>query len=310
MVRRVSLRARLAVLAAFAGAATASAQTADVAIVTSGISASHVASYSGDVRTKLLGTGLFQSVTIVDASAYANYTPSLAELQQYDAVLVWSNSPFANSAALGDAMADYVDSGGGVLVMVFANTSTQPSQRLEGRWRTGGDYEILRPGSDVVGGTASMGTVLLPSHPIMAGVSAFTGTLRPASQVMSPHAVRIADWTDGRILVAASSQYPGRADLGFMPISNSFHPNGWTSTTDGARLMANALLYTMSGPSCYANCDGSTVAPVLNVADFICFTSSFAAGSTYANCDGSTVQPTLNVADFVCFMSSFAAGCS
>ena len=60
---------------------------------------------------------------------------------------------------------------------------------------------------------------------------------------------------------------------------------------------------------CYPNCDGSTAAPVLNVNDFICFQSRFAAGDSYANCDGSTIPPVLNVNDFVCFQTRFAAGC-
>ena len=62
-------------------------------------------------------------------------------------------------------------------------------------------------------------------------------------------------------------------------------------------------------PACYANCDGSTTNPVLNVADFSCFLSKFAAGDAYANCDASTTTPVLNVADFSCFLSKFAAGC-
>jgi hypothetical protein len=74
-----------------------------------------------------------------------------------------------------------------------------------------------------------------------------------------------------------------------------------------------------SGPQpCYANCDGSTTPPVLNVEDFTCFVSEFAAGlilpaaqqvGHYANCDGSTVIPVLNVDDFTCFINSFAQGC-
>jgi agmatine deiminase len=63
------------------------------------------------------------------------------------------------------------------------------------------------------------------------------------------------------------------------------------------------------GQPCYANCDGSTAAPILNVADFTCFLSKFAAQDPYANCDGSTEPPVLNVADFTCFLSKFAAGC-
>jgi DNA-binding beta-propeller fold protein YncE len=62
-------------------------------------------------------------------------------------------------------------------------------------------------------------------------------------------------------------------------------------------------------PTCYANCDGSTQEPTLNVADFTCFLQRFAAGESYANCDNSTQQPVLNVADFTCFLQRFAQGC-
>jgi hypothetical protein len=63
------------------------------------------------------------------------------------------------------------------------------------------------------------------------------------------------------------------------------------------------------GGGCYANCDGSTQEPVLNVGDFTCFLQRFAAGESYANCDSSTVVPVLNVGDFTCFLQSYATGC-
>jgi hypothetical protein len=73
---------------------------------------------------------------------------------------------------------------------------------------------------------------------------------------------------------------------------------------------SNAATLTVTNPvSCYPNCDGSTSIPVLNVADFSCFLTKFAAQDPYANCDGSTVPPVHNVADFSCFLSKFAAGC-
>jgi hypothetical protein len=65
-----------------------------------------------------------------------------------------------------------------------------------------------------------------------------------------------------------------------------------------------------STPTCYANCDGSTVPPILNVGDFSCFLNAFAGGDSYANCDGSTTPPILNVGDFSCFLNAFAAGCT
>ena len=62
--------------------------------------------------------------------------------------------------------------------------------------------------------------------------------------------------------------------------------------------------------SCYANCDGSTTAPILNATDFMCFLNRFRTGDPYANCDHSTAPPVVNVIDFACFLNQFAAGCS
>jgi hypothetical protein len=73
-----------------------------------------------------------------------------------------------------------------------------------------------------------------------------------------------------------------------------------------------------SAPACYANCDGSTVQPVLNIDDFSCFINQFAMAqglpaaqqlTHYANCDGSTVEPVLNIDDFSCFINAYANGC-
>jgi len=64
-----------------------------------------------------------------------------------------------------------------------------------------------------------------------------------------------------------------------------------------------------AGQACYANCDGSTVVPILNVNDFTCFLNKYSAGDSYANCDGSTVVPILNVNDFTCFLNQYSAGC-
>ena len=75
---------------------------------------------------------------------------------------------------------------------------------------------------------------------------------------------------------------------------------GWINLDDAAKFV---------GLGCYANCDSSTAAPVLNVNDFVCFLNRFSAGDPYANCDGSTAAPTLNVNDFTCFLNKFAVGC-
>jgi hypothetical protein len=81
-------------------------------------------------------------------------------------------------------------------------------------------------------------------------------------------------------------------------------PSFWEAGFDNIRVTLGS-----GTPPCYANCDGSTAAPILNVADFGCFLTKFAAGEPYANCDESTTEPVLNVADFGCFLTKFAAGC-
>jgi hypothetical protein len=101
---------------------------------------------------------------------------------------------------------------------------------------------------------------------------------------------------------------------------------GACCTSSGCQVLTSAACTTAGGsysgdnttcsgagaPSscCYANCDGSTTTPCLNVLDFGCFLNAFAAGNTYANCDHSTTAPILNVLDFGCFLNKFAAGCS
>jgi hypothetical protein len=73
----------------------------------------------------------------------------------------------------------------------------------------------------------------------------------------------------------------------------------------------SVLINALPSPPCYANCDNSTVQPILNVNDFECFMTAFTLGyASIANCDHSTVPPVLNIADFECFVNAFAAGCS
>jgi len=61
--------------------------------------------------------------------------------------------------------------------------------------------------------------------------------------------------------------------------------------------------------ACYANCDGSSVMPVLTSNDFLCFVNAYASGESFANCDASTGSPALTPNDFQCFLTRFASGC-
>jgi hypothetical protein len=125
---------------------------------------------------------------------------------------------------------------------------------------------------------------------------------------------------DGKVYISASNR-----TIALTPTGDTFNGFSGTPFTPGAGYdvfyaSSNTPGGTPPSPGsirqpisipryCQANCDSSTVAPVLNVADFTCFLNRYAAGDLYANCDGSSAEPTLNVADFTCFLQAFAGGC-
>jgi hypothetical protein len=111
-------------------------------------------------------------VDLFDAGAG---TPTLAQLQQYNLVFAFSNSPGWNDAvAMGNVLADYEDGGGAVIVGTFAffNGPTL----LQGRWMTGG-YSPFNP-SGTNNLTSDTATITAPNHPLMQGVTTLTSGFR------------------------------------------------------------------------------------------------------------------------------------
>ncbi len=255
----------------------------DVALCAAESSA--VACVYTDTQTRLLATGLFNSVDIINVISTGNGTPTLQQLQQYDAVMCWTNSTPANNHAWGDVLADYVDAGGGVVVTVFANSTTTSTRFLGGRWQTG--YEVILDQSGNASGAATLGTVLDPLHPVMAGVNSFDGgtsAFRPSGSALEVGATLIAQWSDGRVLVAQGAN-PKRIDLGFYPSSNACISTYWSTATDGATLMANALVVAAGGGACSGNvsnyCTSSTTSNNCNPAIAASGTPSASAPSGF-----------------------------
>ena len=190
-----------------------------------------------DVQEKLLSTGRFASIDILDVKTQ---TPTLAELMEYDALLTWSNLSYFDAVAMGERFADYVDQGRGVVVATFANASASNGLSLGGRWITGG-YEVIEPASGVLLTMASLGVVSQPNHPIMANVIVLESTraFRPVTTRLVQGQV-LAQWDDGTLL-AVVGDMPGRVDLGWFPPSDACNGLWWNSGTDGTTLLANAL---------------------------------------------------------------------
>ncbi len=192
-----------------------------------------------DVLAKVDGTGLF---TTAGHFSTSTGTPDLATLQAVDAVLVWNNINPQDPAALGDVLADYVDAGGGVVMAAFA-THASPTQ-VTGRFDAD-DYWAIEPGAQLVSDGSHFIDPVLPGHPLLTGVTTFDGgtTSGRVDGALHPSATLVARWTSpgAEPLLAFRTDIPV-VGLNIFPPSGDVASHLWLSTTDGDRLMANALL--------------------------------------------------------------------
>jgi hypothetical protein len=140
----------------------------------------------------------------------------------------------------------------------------------------------------------------------LAQVDKTTGATTVISAAGVPAGFTVEDSTftpDGRLFITMFSGHIYQVDL-------ATGAQTLVGTSGSGTGLLGIIAAPGSGPApCYANCDGSTTPPILNVNDFICFQGKFAAADPTANCDESTTPPTLNVNDFICFQGQFAAGC-
>lgn len=158
-------------------------------------------------------------------------------------------------------------------------------------------------------GTINQPNLLLPAGYMPVGVN-----VGDDGHVMFSHNGMMFDYMEsaagGGWLPSPTSLFAGLPATGGLYLTRS-RTNHDPAEHEGPEFanIANPEIAPNGIPDCYANCDGSTVAPVLNVNDFSCYLNLFAAGRIEANCDESTVAPVLNVNDFTCFLNKFAQGC-
>ncbi|MEI6487765.1 MAG: GEVED domain-containing protein [Bacteroidota bacterium] len=196
------------------------------------------APYLSAVQTKLMNTGLFSRIDVYDA---ASVTPTLAQLQQYNSVMVWDDWSYADPTTLGNNLADYVDAGGGVVKAMWSVGYAD----IGGRYN--GNYNCIDIPNNWTSVTASLGTIYVPSNPIMQNVASLDCGgygYRANTFTVNSQATRIVDWSDGIPLVAVRTINAGKsADINMWPVPSDADSYGWISNTDGARLMANTLVY-------------------------------------------------------------------
>lgn len=205
--------------------------------------------YAGDVVEKLKASGMFAVVDTIDAGAA---TPALSDLRSYDAVMVYSGieAGFAGTTAMGNVLADYVDAGGG-LVTAYAAVLQDPDYAPGGRYITGNYF--LTPLSGFKTGHELAGTIFHADHPVLAGyLTTLDGGVnsgRADTTTVAAGAAEIIEWADGTPLVV-TGEINGvrRVDLGFLPVSSDAHVSQWDASTDGHRLLANALSWVADKP--------------------------------------------------------------
>ena len=224
--------------------------------------------------------------------------------------------PCPSVLATGAPNAGLADNGGGIFMNLTAGTQALEVTRLDYVCSpTGGvptTVEVWkRPGTYVGFHSSPAGWTLHETVQVAASHGPHVTTPLPLSTPLEIGAGQTVGvyliGASGGVRYTSSGAQPTWSDGQLTLFSDRARSAPWAGTLYSVRTFAGAVHYRPA--ACYANCDGSTQAPVLNVADFSCFLAKFAAGNAYANCDGSTQAPALNVADFSCFLSKFAAGC-
>lgn len=192
-------------------------------------------SWNTDVQTKLMATNAFSKVDVVQCNSS---TPTLNQLQQYQSVLVFSDTSFANAATLGDNLADYVAGGGYAVVATFANASVL----LGGKWISQG-YNLINGSGQTQPSEASALQILDAQSPLVVGVTTLTATsgYKSTGGVVNG-GTAVANWGSGApLIVKGVKNGRNRAELNFYPPSSTVRNDFWAG--DGAKIMKNALIY-------------------------------------------------------------------
>lgn len=214
--------------------------------------ASSDSSVIADMKSKLEGTKQFDSITMIDGGSSA---PSESTLAKCDSLLVFADVNrygFSDPTGVGNALASYIDKGGGVVLALPMYGSYSSSYSPTGtNWSK---YQLIDHSTSMsYVAKKSLGTK--DAHPVLAGISKVEtngSTCRERSSVNAASvrsgAKVVASWNDGNgMIIAGFPNGRPRIDLNLYPVSSDIGYYGcYDSTSDTAKLMANALVYVAS----------------------------------------------------------------
>ncbi len=155
-------------------------------------------------------------VAVVDSFDTSAGTPSPESLATYDVAVSLGDSAYHDQALWGNRLADRIDAGGVVIQYAYDNWDSSTAHPT-GRFESGG-YAPFIPGPDDADPT-SLGTILVPGSPLLAGVPSFT-TSDNTTPTVATGATLLAKWADdrnaiatkGRVVSVAASPQNGSLD--------------------------------------------------------------------------------------------------
>lgn len=199
---------------------------------------------SGLLASLQASSSKFCTVDYLDANS--GTTPTAADLAPYGAVLAYNddNFPYSDPSGLGDALADYFDSGGRVVIALFADAGYP----IGGAF-VSDNYLLLNPVNAPEASDSFSASVaaedLVPTSPVLIGVNSISGTGWRGAQALQNGAVVVAKWASGEPLAVVGTVLDSNrhsrniVDLNILPTDVA--TGAWSG--DGVELLRNALLY-------------------------------------------------------------------
>ena len=167
-------------------------------------------------------------VVAVDNFDTSAGTPSPETLATYDVVASTGDTTYQDPALWGNRLADFNDAGGVVIQHAY-DSWDMIGAHPTGRFESGG-YLPFVPGPDDALNT-SLGTILVPGSPLLAGVPSFT-TSDNTTPTVAPGATLLAKWTDDRNAIATKGRV---VSVAASPQDGSLNP-----MSAAAQLVVNA----------------------------------------------------------------------
>ncbi|MGE0160875.1 MAG: carboxypeptidase regulatory-like domain-containing protein [Gemmatimonadales bacterium] len=170
---------------------------------------------------------------------FLNAVPTLSYLRQFDAVLLFANGLFNQSAQLGNRIAEYVQVGGNVITATFYWQNRSDSSLDATGW---GNLEAVDPFSTGAGQTyqaAALNPTATVAHPLTTGLTVLTSTGFRGAVTAKTGTTVVARWNDGSPLIGYQVLPTGSRMVGI----SLFPASGTAATGDVVTLWRNAVAW-------------------------------------------------------------------